>query len=121
MINKIKDIGLAGGVIFVLGYIAQSFLPWWSIAILSFLVGIWQWQSPLKSFTYGTVAVTLLWTLYSSYQNVQNGGIISNAVSEMLGGAVSGTQLIFVTGIIGGLVGGMSAMTGSLFKQVLAK
>jgi hypothetical protein len=121
MLEKIKELGIAGGAIFVLGFAAQSFLPWWSIAVVAFLVGVWQSESALKSFTYGTAAVTLLWLIYAGYQNQQNGGLISEAMAQMLGGAISGTQLMIVTGLIGGIVGGVAAMTGTFFRQVLAK
>jgi hypothetical protein len=120
MLEKIKELGIAGGAIFVLGFAAQSFLPWWSIAVVAFLVGVWQSESALKSFTYGTAAVTLLWLIYAGYQNQQNGGLISEAVGKMLGG-VSGTNLLIGTGLIGGIVGGIAAMTGTFFRQLLAK
>lgn len=119
MLDKIKNLGLAGGAIFVLGFAAQSFLPWWSIAIVAFLVGVWQSESARKSFAYGLLSVTLLWTIYAGFQSYQNGGLISDAVAQMLGGKISGTQLIFITGLIGGIVGGVSAMTGTFFRQVI--
>jgi hypothetical protein len=120
MLDKIKELGLVGGTIFVLGFAAHSFFPWWSIAVVAFLVGVWQSESALKSFTYGTLAVTLLWTIYAGYQTQQNGGLISEAVGKMLGG-LSGTQLLLGTGLIGGIVGGIAAMTGTFFRQVLTK
>lgn len=102
-----------------LGLIVQLFLPWWSMAVTSFLVGIWLYESPIKSFLYGTIAMALLWSVYAMMLSSGNGGIMNAAIAKMLGGKISGTQLIYATGLIGGLVSGMAAMTGSFLKQIL--
>jgi hypothetical protein len=119
--EKIIGLGKGGAAVLIVGLIAQLFLPWWSIAVVAFLVGIWASESPLKSFAYGTAAVTFLWAAYAGMQSSANTGIINGSISKMLGGSVSGTQLIFVTGLVGGLVGGMSAMTGTMLRQLMNK
>ena len=107
-------------LIALLSFASCLYFPWWSIAVVAFLVGVWQSESAAKSFIYGTLAVTLLWTIYAGFQTQQNGGLIGDAVGKMLGG-LSGTQLLLGTGLIGGIVGGIAAMTGTFFRQVLAK
>jgi hypothetical protein len=119
--EKIIELGKGGAAVLIVGLIAQLFFPWWSIAVVAFLVGVWASESPAKSFVYGTVAVTFLWAVYAGIQSNANAGIINASISKMLGGKVSGTQLIFVTGLIGGLVGGMSAMTGTMLRQLINK
>jgi hypothetical protein len=121
LMDKIKALGLGGGLIFVLGFLAQLYFPWWSIAVVAFIVGVFVHGSAPNSSAYGTAAATLLWTVYAGWQSTSNGGIMSDAISGMFDGKVSGTQLIFVTGLVAGFVGGMAAMTGTLFRNLFKK
>lgn len=119
MWDKIKSLGLGGGAIILLGVLAQLLFPWWIISIVALYVGYFVHESPAKSFAYGTVAVMLMWLTYAGIQSSMNGGLMGLSISNMLGGKVSAGQLIILTGIIGGLVGGFAAMTGTLFRQLI--
>jgi hypothetical protein len=121
LMDRIKALGLGGAAIFVLGFFAQLYFPWWSIAIVAFIVGVFVHGSAPNSMAYGTAAATLLWAIYAGWQSSANGGLMSDAISGMFGGKVSGTQLIFVTGLVGGFVGGLAAMTGTLFRNLFNK
>jgi hypothetical protein len=107
--------------ILILGGLASWFFPWWSIAIVCFGVGAWLNDSPGKSYALGMAAVTLLWSGYAGFLNNANGGLLASKISELFKGKVSGTQLIFVSGLIGGLVGGFATMTGAYFRQLIVK
>jgi hypothetical protein len=120
-IDKIKDLGLGGVAILLLGVLAQWLFPWWSIAIVALYVGFWVHDSPTKSLAYGTAAVMLLWTVYAGWQSSSNGGIMSGSIANLFGGKISGTQLIFFTGLMGGIVGGLAAMTGTLLRDLFKK
>lgn len=119
--EKIIALRKGGAAMLILGLIAQMYFPWWSIAVVGFLVGLWAHESPSKSFAYGTAAMTFLWAAYGGIQSSANAGIMNASIAKMLGGAISGTQLIFITGLVGGLVGGMSAMTGTMLRNLIAK
>ena len=119
--EKIVALGMGGGAVLLFGFAAQMFLPWWSIVVVAFLVGCFVHDSAARSMVYGTAAVTLLWSIFASWQSSANGGLMSGTMSDMFSGKVSGTQLIFVTGLIGGLVGGFAAMTGTLFRNLFKK
>ncbi len=118
-IEKIKGLGIGGGAIILLGVLSQLLFPWWSIALVAFYVGFWVYESPAKSFVYGTAAVTLLWLTYAIIQNSMNTGIISGSISNMMDGKLSVAQLTTFTGVIGGLVGGFSAMTGTMLRHLI--
>lgn len=118
-IDKIKLLGLGGGAIIVLGVLSQLLFPWWVIAIVAFYVGFWVHESAAKSFAYGTAAVTLLWVTIAMIQNSMNTGLISSSITGMLNGKVSVGQLIALTGVVGGLVGGFSAMCGTMLRQLI--
>jgi hypothetical protein len=119
--QKIKDLGMGGGAVLVLGILAQLLFPWWSCAIVAFYVGLWIADSPGKSYAYGFAAMLLMWTVYAGFQSSMNGGLIGGAFSNVFGGKISSGQLIAATGFIGGLVGGFSAMTGTLLRDIFRK
>ena len=41
VMDKIKEFGIGGGAIILLGVMAQLLFPWWSIAVVAFYVGVW--------------------------------------------------------------------------------
>lgn len=119
MWEKIKSLGLGGGAIVLLGVLAQLLFPWWIIAIVAIYVGYFVHESPAKSFAYGTAAVTLIWLTYAGIQSSMNGGLMSTSISNMTAGKLSAAQLMVFTGLLGGLVGGFAAMTGTMLRQLI--
>jgi hypothetical protein len=102
--------------ILILGGLASLFLPWWIIGVVCFGVGAWNSDTAVKSYLFGMAGVTLLWTGYAGFMDHANGSILSTKIGELIG-KKSGTQMIFLTGLIGGIVGGLSTMSGSLFRK----
>ncbi len=119
--QKAKELGIGGGAVLLLGVLTQLLFPWWVSAIAAFYVGLWIADSPAKSYAYGFAAMFLMWSVYAGFQSSANGGLITTAFSNVFGGKLSGGQLIGATGFIGGLVGGFSAMTGTLLRQIFQK
>ena len=117
--NKLKQLVLPSLAIIVIGFAAQTFFPWWSIAIVAFLVGIYFANSWGLSFVYGLVGVTILWCAYAGFLDSANGGAMSSSISGLFGGVVKGTQLMYVTCVLGGLVGGFAAATGTSLRQLI--
>jgi hypothetical protein len=119
-IEKIKALGIGGGAIAILGFLAQIQFEWWSIALVAFFVGAVLGKTPALSFAYGTAAVTFLWATYAGIQASTNNNIISNMMGNMLGGALTGMQLVMATGLIGGLVGGFATMAGAQLRELIS-
>lgn len=90
-------------------YVAGLFLPWWSIAICTFITSLIFRQRPLVSFLSGFLAVFLLWTSLAMIIDIQNNSILSSRIASVLPLSGSPFLLILVTGFIGGIVGGMGA------------
>ena len=121
MFDKLISIALPCINIMVLGFLTGNFFAWWVIAVIAFVVGYLFPRTWATSFLYGFVAVSLLWGIYAATINNENGGTISTSISQLFANALSGTQLLYFTGFIGGLVGGFASATGSLFKQVIER
>ena len=93
------------------------FLPWWSIAIISFLVALLVKQKAGMAFAAGFSGLVLLWTGLAWWINVKNENILSARIGELLGIGNNPFLLITITAIIGGLVAGFAAMSGSYLRS----
>lgn len=92
-------------------------LPWWSFAITSFIVALAVHQKAGKAFLAGFLALFGLWVVLAFLQDKANEHILSTKVANILPLGGSYWVLILLTGIIGGLVAGLSALTGSYLRQ----
>src|SRR5207253_10813250 len=101
----------------LLGYLLPIFLPWWSFAITSFLIAVFIHQRPWSSFLAGFTALLLLWGIYATIIDNTNRHILSTKVAQILPFNGSYTVLIITTAIIGGLLSGMAALTGSYLSR----
>src|SRR5574337_767736 len=100
----------------VLSFLAGMFLPWWSIAIIAFLVALLIPQKTSSSFLSGLIGIFLLWAIVASWIDIKNNSILSHKISELFKLGGSSILLILVTAFIGGLVGGFAAMAGSSLR-----
>ncbi|MFZ6023063.1 MAG: hypothetical protein ACOYVG_01255 [Bacteroidota bacterium] len=92
-------------------------LPWWSFAVTSFIVALTIHQKPGKSFLTGFAGLFLLWTILALLKDTANEHILATKVANILPLGGSYLILILVTGLIGGLVSGLAALTGSYLRQ----
>jgi hypothetical protein len=97
----------------LLSFAACLYLPWWSIAIAAFVVAVAIKQTPIKSFLSGFTALLLLWGGLSFYISSANGHALAQKVSMLLIKNNNLYILIFVTALVGALVGGLAALSGS--------
>ncbi len=97
----------------LLGFAFPLYFGWWSFALTTFVVAVIMKQSPGKSFLTGFIAIALLWAVQAAWLDAANHHILSGKVALLLPFGGSGTALLFTTALIGGLVSGMAALTGS--------
>ena len=100
----------------LLAFISGLFLPWWGIAITSLLVAVLIHQKAGKAFLSGLLGVFILWAGLAGWIDIKNNGILSQRIAKVLPLGGSSIALILVTGLIGGLVAGMAAMSGSYLR-----
>lgn len=111
----ITAIALTAFLAYVIGI--YSTLPWWSFAISSLLVAIAVHQKPGKAFLSGFLGLFLLWAVLAFLKDTANEHILSTKVATILPLGGSYLVLILVTGIVGGLVSGLAALTGSYLRK----
>ena len=101
----------------LLAFVAGLYLPWWSIAIAAFIVALIIPQRPGSSFLSGLLGLFLLWGALALWINIKNEGILATKIASVLPLGGSAVLLILVTGLIGGLVAGFAALSGSYLRS----
>ena len=97
-----------------LSYLSGN-LGWfeWDFAIIAFLVAYLLNANGWSSFLSGFVAIAVLWYVVASMTNNANDGLLAERIATVIS-MPSGSALLIISALVGGLVGGFSALTGSL-------
>jgi hypothetical protein len=103
-------------IILILSFASGYFLPWWVVAIAAFLSALLIGKTSAQSFWSGFGAVFIVWTVLALFKSIPNDHILAKRVAAMFQ-LPNWILLLFVTALIGGLVGGMSAWSGILLKK----
>jgi hypothetical protein len=97
----------------ILAHMLGIFLPWYSIAIAAFVAGY-----ALKSranFIAGFLSIALLWAVKAWLMDSAASTDLAQRVAHIF--TLKHKELLFlVMAVIGGLIGGFAALTGSLLK-----
>jgi hypothetical protein len=104
----------------ILAFISGLYFPWWCFAITSFLVALLIHQRAGKAFLSGFLGLFLLWAGLAWWIDMKNDHVLSKKIAAVLPLGGSPVLLILVTGLIGGLVAGFAAMTGSYLRSTKA-
>ena len=95
----------------ILSFILQNFLPWWTMAIASIAAGYYFGNTGFRSFCAGFLSVGLLWLGMSMVIDISTHSILTEKVNRLLP-----LNVFVLTTLIGGLVGGLASLTGSLLS-----
>jgi hypothetical protein len=101
----------------LLSFAACLFLPWWSIAIAAFVVAVAVPQKSVKAFASGFIALFVLWGVMSFLISTSNQHLMAHKMSLLILKIDSPVALICATAVIGALVAGLAALSGSFVRQ----
>jgi hypothetical protein len=104
-------------LIALLSFATCLYLPWWTIAITAFVVAVVIPQRPGKSFLAGFLALFFLWGALSYWISAKNENLLAHKVSLLILKADSPYMLILASALIGGLVAGLAALSGSFLRN----
>jgi hypothetical protein len=102
-------------LILIISLILQFFLPWWIIGLIAFGIAFWKAGRAGQAFVSGFGAIFILWIVMGLIRSIPNDNLLANRIGEMLMLPSNGFNWIIVlliTGIVGGLVAGLSALAG---------
>jgi hypothetical protein len=104
-------------LIMLLSALAQFVLPWWSIAIVAFGVCFWRSTRGGQAFLSGFLGIAAVWLLYALLIHLRTEGAFTERMGLLLFKSESAALPLLVTVILGGLVGGLSGLTGFLIRR----
>lgn len=104
-------------IIAILSLAACLYLPWWSIAVVAFLVTALIPLRPLKAFFAGFIALFLLWGALAWYISSNNENLLAHKMSVVILKTDSPEMLVLVTALVGAIVAGMASLTGSFIRK----
>ena len=101
----------------LLSFAGALFFPWWIVAIAAFIVSVVVHQNAFPSFFAAFLALFILWGAQCYFIDNRNEHLLSTKVASILPLGGSFAAVIIVTAFIGGLVGGMGALTASFIRR----
>ena len=106
-------------LIFVLAAAAQLDLPWWSVALVGFAVGLGIAPTGKAAFWAGFVGAGLSWLVPAAWLAYQNDALLARRVAQLLPLGGSALALVVITGVVAGLVGGVATLAGAWLRAAL--
>jgi hypothetical protein len=104
----------------LLAYLIELWLPSWAIVVCAAMVAILIRNPAATSFFSGFVAISLLWMTKATLIDVYTDSIISTKIAPLLG-FQRPIILILITGLVGGILGGLSSLIGHQLYRALQK
>ncbi len=103
----------------LLSYILQQFFTAWIVVPVALFISFIMINStPFAKFLGGFAAISLLWMWKATVIDIYTNAILSSKIATMLG-LKSVVILILVTGLVGGILGGLGAATGQCLRNIL--
>ena len=106
-------------LVLVLATTAQLVLPWWSLAVVAFLVGFGLAPTGRAAFGAGSGGAGLSWLLPAAWLSYQNDGLLAHRVAQLLPLGGSTLALVVVAGVVAGLAGGLAGLAGVWLREAL--
>lgn len=100
----------------ILSYVTGLLHPWWTIAIVAFVVVLIIPLKPLGAFSIGFLAIFVLWSSLAAYRGLMNDHILDDRISQLFIQQSAPVVMVLITGFVGGLVAGCAALTASLLR-----
>lgn len=103
-------------LIAILAAAAEYFLPWWTIAVVALIVALRVGYRPGKAFLMGFSGIALFWLIAILLRDIPNHHILSGRMATLFN-LPGYAWFAVVTIVVGGLVGGLAALAGSLMAK----
>lgn len=106
--------------ILILGFGAHFIsllFPLQTLWVIMLLYGFMLTLPDRWSFLLGFIAIFLLWTIYAFGIDYNNQHILSGRIGDLIG--IGGFWVPILTGLIGGVLGGLSIWTGQNLRRLV--
>jgi len=100
----------------MVGFILQLILPWWSLAVVSFLAALWLARKAGSAFWAGFFGIGGGWLIGSGFYHLRNSGLLAAKVATLFT-LPNTTLLILVTALVGAITGGLASLSGFYMRK----
>lgn len=107
-------------IILILSVLCGFILPWWVGAVIAFIAALVWGKKPAITFVAGFGGLFVAWMILALIKSIPNNNMLATRVATLFH-LPHWFFLLMVTAMIGGLVGGLAALSGVLVKQALGK
>ena len=114
-----KNTFFASLFILIVGNISHFFGPWWAVALIAAVAVLLFPVGPGRALAIGTATGSMLWWFNSLWMNSANVGMMAGKIGAVFQG-LQALQLLAATAFLGGLLGGLGAMTGAYGRALFA-
>ncbi len=104
-------------IILISSLVVSFVLPWWIVAIISFLSALFIAKSSAHAFWSAFAAIFIVWTVMALFKSVPNNHILATRMAHVFPLGGNWILLLLITAVIGGLVAGMAAMSAHLIRK----
>ena len=96
----------------ILALLLSLFLPWWSVMISAFVTSLTFQLKKSAVFFVPFLAIALYWIIYTFWISSANDFILAKKIAVLFPFHGNPYLLVLVTGVIGGVAAGISALFG---------
>lgn len=105
----------------VLALILSQFMPWWAVMVAAFATSLFFSLKRSSVFIVPFLAIALLWITQAFWLSNANDFILAKKIAVLLSLNENTYLLILITGLVGGIAAGVSAMFGKQCLTLLTK
>ena len=107
-------------LIIIFCFLAERHLPWWSIAFISFIFSFLITGNYFSIFVSGFLGVGILWAGMAWKIDYETQSILTEQIAALFN-LEENTYLILLTGVVGGIVGGLAAVAGNSLRRIFIR
>lgn len=100
---------------FPLVLVGGFLFPWWWPALAGYIAGFWLGRDGGKAFLAGFAGAASAWLALAAFMDWRNHHLLSGKVAALMG-LPSPLLLLLLSGVIGGLLGGLGAWAGQSLR-----
>ena len=103
----------------VCAILLSTVLPWWSVMLASFITALIFSLKKAAVFLVPFIAIMIFWMVYAFWLSNGNDFVLAKKIAVLLSLKGNPYLLILISGVVGGLAAGVSAIFGKQVSSVL--
>ena len=102
-------------------YVGLMSMPWWILVLIAFAVSVAIPTNDFGAFLAGFLGIGLLWLVIAWNIDIETDSVLSSKIAYIIPVEGDTTFLVILSGVIGGVAGGFSSLSGNLFRKIFMK